>query len=73
MRHGATRETFVPFSSRHFSLNGFQNYFAEGAVLLARVTAKPVVEFFRNVLDLDVGHVKTIACQWHAGKIRGLG
>ena len=56
MRHGASREKFVPFSSRHFSLNGFQNYFAERAVLLPRVPPKPVMEFFRNVLDLDIGH-----------------
>ena len=60
----------MPFSARYFSLNGFQNYFAEGAVLLAGETAKPVVEFFWNVLDLDIGHVRNdsmpVACRQDA-------
>jgi hypothetical protein len=34
--------------------------------LLTCVATKPVMQFFGNVLDLDVGHRKMIACYRHA-------
>jgi hypothetical protein len=58
LRRGAARKTFMSFSPRHLSLNGFQNNIAQGAGLLAGIATKPVMQFFGNVLDLDVGDEK---------------
>jgi hypothetical protein len=46
-----------------------QNYVAQRAALLARVPSKMVMEFFRYIFDLNIGHAQTLACQEHAGNL----
>lgn len=57
----------MPFPARHFPLNCFQDDIAKRAFLLARVSAQLVMQLLRYVFDLNIRHVRRLACRGHAG------